>query len=330
MLKIYKFSVKRTTFALIPVFCLGIIIVLVAEEWFYRILGILLIFIMLSLLFWWISATKEGIIRIDEESITFTLPAFAIHGKSQKRILWKDVVAVYTRHGHGDLSPTTYLVTTTPLGKEVLDSNLVRSIVQRGKESKEARKYFDYLIVKQYVIKIPSQIENYHDAIKEICNRATNAIIDKETRKRTEGKESLIIFSDETKRALRKIFRRNEQPIKPIFPEKYDGLKEKRKKPLNPHWLVPISIFFTFPIAGIIMSFNYDWLDKPGKKRKNLYVFLGIVVILAVVSIIFPYPLQEIFGLIFWFDVLGGITLTLIQLPDYTEWKLKNEFKQEV
>lgn len=92
------------------------------------------------------------------------------------------------------------------------------------------------------------------------------------------------------------------------------------KKPLDPKWLVLISLLFSFLVAGIVAGFNYGHLGRPEKKRKViLYTVLGFILLLVITAMLPPLDWLFYFGI----NLGIGMFLSGDQQIDYLRWKSK-------
>ncbi len=126
---------------------------------------------------------------------------------------------------------------------------------------------------------------------------------------------------------------------------------EKLKRPFHPYWLIFVAILFLFiyPInvfsfigIFIVAAFNYGRMEKLELKKKMIkYVWIGfgifwIVFLIIVICLYFFVPrslhkqvISVMAEITCYLNIGIGLFLAQKQLSDYTEWKLKNEFKKE-
>lgn len=107
-------------------------------------------------------------------------------------------------------------------------------------------------------------------------------------------------------------------------------ISDDRKKPWNPKWLVLISFFLSFLVAGIIAGFNYGRLGKPEKRKKVVaYTIFGFVSLLIITAMLHPLPEALYKGIVYGINVGVGVYLFRKQQIDYAKWKLSNEFTEK-
>jgi len=281
----------------------------------------------------WLSVKtlKSSEIRTDGDAIMF--PSFTWWGKHMgKRVPWRDVLAVYTLSEYS--SRETYVIPLLRTGDKDFDREINHEIKKGGK-SKKARKYLDYIKRTSQMFRVPRGINNYHGLLKAICKRAVKASIDEDTKRRVQGKESLVLLSDGTRRVLRAIFRRERVGRKQLDKSKEKKRKRQTKKrmpimfidkPAQPYWLVLISLFFSFVIAGLLACRNYILLEKPKK-----YGVMGIVMLASLIAAagIYLYSTSDVINALVWINLMAGALMGCIQHPYYLEWEIRQSIRQK-
>lgn len=281
----------------------------------------------------WLSVItrKSSEIRTDGDAIMF--PSFTWWGKHKgKQVPWKEILAVYTLSE--DSSRETYIIPQLRTGDKGFDREINQEIKQ-GKESKKARKYLNYIKRTAQIYRVPRGINNYHGLLKAICKKAVKASIDEDTKRRVKGKESLVYLSDGTRRVLRAVFQRERVGKKQLDTGKEKKRKRKTKKripiifidkPAQPYWLIVISLFFSFVIAGLLACRSYALIGKPKK-----YGVMGIVVLTGLIAAagIYLYSTSDIINALVWINLMAGTLMGYLQHPDYLEWKIRQSIKEK-
>jgi FtsH-binding integral membrane protein len=115
----------------------------------------------------------------------------------------------------------------------------------------------------------------------------------------------------------------------------------KLKTPFNPYCLILFILLAVFGPVTIFLAaaLNYSWMTKIELKKKMIKYawvsFAASLIIYSIIVICVPEPVHnQIISIMaeitFYLNIVIGAFLIHKQLPDYTEWKLKNVFKQEV
>lgn len=333
-MKIYKQSWRGwfKRFVLVVFFlCSGVVMLFFLKALEIKALGSFSL-LMGIYVFWLSVITRKSFdIRTDGDAIMF--PSFTWWGKYiGKKVPWKDVLAVYTLSEYS--SRETYVIPLLRTGDKGFDREINHEIKKGGK-SKKAREYLDYLKRTSQMFRIPRGIDNDHGLLKAICKRAIKASIDEDTKRRVKGKESLVYLSDGTRRVLRAIFQRERVGRKQSDTSKEKKRKRQTKKhmpimfidkPAQPYWLVLISLFFSFVIAGVLACRSYALIGKPKK-----YGVMGIVMLASLIAAagIYLYSTSDIINALVWINLMAGALMGYIQHPDYIEWKIRQSIKEK-
>lgn len=333
-MKIYKQSWRGWSgrFVLVLFFlCSGVVMLFFLKALEIKALGFfsLLMGIYVS----WLSIkTRERFeIRVDRDTIVF--PSFTWWGRYiGNRVPWKEVLAIYTLSEYS--SRETYVIPRLRTADKGFDREISQEIKQ-GKESKKARKYLNYIKRTAQIYRVPRGINNYHGLLKAICKRAVKASIDEDTKRRVKGKESLVYLSNGTRRVLRAVFQRERVGRKQLDTGKEKKRKRKTKKripiifidkPAQPSWLIVISLFFSFVIAGLLACRSYALIGKPKK-----YGVMGIVMLTGLIAAagIYLYSTSDIINALVWINLMAGGLMGYLQHPDYIEWQIRQSIREK-
>jgi peptidoglycan/LPS O-acetylase OafA/YrhL len=114
-------------------------------------------------------------------------------------------------------------------------------------------------------------------------------------------------------------------------------MRRKIKRPLNPFWLMIISVFLSFVVAGLVAAFNYGRMGKQELKKKTIKCTLLGFIAFCIVGTFLSFLIPDLFPVKPNFPSIGTVINVMVaaflihkQLPVYTEWKLKINFDQEV
>lgn len=283
--------------------------------------------------FWFLIKTRERFaIRLDGDAVVF--PSFTWWGEYRgKQVLWKNVLAVYTLSEFS--SRETYVI---PL-RRTDDKDFDRAInqeIKKGKKSKKAREYLDYLKRTAQMCRVPRGIKNYRGLLKAISKRAKKASIDEDTKRHVQGKESLVLLSEGTRRVLRAIFQGER-----VGRRQSDTSNEKKRKrptkkkrmpivfidkPAQPYWLALISLVFSFIIAGLLACRSYAVIGKPKKCG-----VMGIVMLasLIVAAGIYLFSTSDSINALVWINLMAGTLMAFLQQPDYLEYRIRQSIREQ-
>lgn len=96
------------------------------------------------------------------------------------QIKLEDVIAIYSiRKG---VTKNFFVVPKAHTGDDQCDETINRAI-KIGKKEKVVKAYIDWLIVHKKGIKIPKEIEDYRNLLREIYKKAPLSILDNETKR---------------------------------------------------------------------------------------------------------------------------------------------------
>jgi hypothetical protein len=176
------FSLVGVAIILIGVFCIEKAI----KKYFIICGGIFVIAIMNSLLFF---TRKKFAIIVNNKYIRMNYWDFKMQIITIK---WEDIIGVYVVDEYTYAGGTKKIILVIPkaeivngekiCSKEYTNEEIDIAIKMR-REEEWVREYLRFLAFKNKGIRIPRYMKNYRDLLKEICFRASNAVIDDKVKK---------------------------------------------------------------------------------------------------------------------------------------------------